>query len=60
MEDNVERAVKAIIQLLFDKISFDNYENSEETLKSYLLNDKVNDRRRLDLDASNDDDNVVQ
>ena len=50
-----EGAVRTTVQLLHDKGRFDNYDDAEEVFKVFLLIDKVNDRRRPDLDELNDD-----
>ena len=54
-----QRAVKTIMQILYDKGLFDNYNYSDEVLKDYLLIDEGNERRRPDLEALNDDDVVI-
>ena len=45
--------MKTIIQILFDKGLFDNYDNADEVLKDYLL---IEDEKRCtpDLEEVND------
>ena len=47
----IQRAVKTIIQILYDKGLFDNFQNAEEVLKYFLFTT----RRRPDLEKVNDD-----
>ena len=51
-EPLIERAVKATIQMFYDKGLLDNYDNVDESLKDYLLIE----RRRLKLEERDDDD----
>ena len=47
----IQRAVKTTIQILYDMGLFDNFQNAEEVLKTFLFVT----RRRGDLDEVNDD-----
>ena len=49
----IERAVKTTMQILYGHGLFDNYDNTDEVLKDYILIDEVNERRTLDLDSLN-------
>ena len=48
-EQLVQRAVKATIQILYDKSVLDDYDNADEVLKDFLFT-----RKRLDSDQVND------
>ena len=50
----IQRAVKTIIQILYDKSLFDNFQNADTVLKDFLFTT----RRRPDLEKVNDD--VIQ
>ena len=45
-----ERALKTNIKLLYDKEFIENYDDADELIKKYLVIEKVNERRRLDLE----------
>ena len=53
-----ERALKATLQILYDKGLFDNYDNADAVFKDYLPFE-VNEGCRPDLEELNDD-NVIQ
>ena len=55
----IERAVKTTIQIIYDKVLFDKYDNVDEVIEDYLLIDEVNEKPILDLEEVNDD-NVFQ
>ena len=55
----IEKAVKTIIEILFDKGLSDNYDNAGEILKKFLHFDEINERRRPDLVKLNDKNNVI-
>ena len=46
----IERAVKTTIQILYDTGCFDSFDNAEEVLQDYL----INERRRPKLDDLDD------
>ena len=46
----LQRAVKTIIQILYDKGFFDNIDNAKEVVKDFLFVE----RRRADLEEVND------
>ena len=50
----IGKAVKATIQILYDKGLFHNYDNADEVLKNYLITDEDNERRRPDSEEIND------
>ena len=49
----IQRAVKKTIQILYDKGLFDEHDNADDVLKSYL-HIEVNQRRRRNLHEVND------
>ena len=55
----IEKAVKTTIQILYDKVLFDTYDNADEILKDFLFIE-VNDRRRTDVNQINAIDKVIQ
>ena len=50
----IEKAVKTTIRILYYKGLCDNYDDVEETIENYLLNDEVNKRRKPDLEELSD------
>ena len=53
----IEKAVKATIQKPDDKRLFDNYDNADEVLSDFFIEDK--ERHKTNLEELNHDDNVI-
>ena len=51
---SIERALKTTVQILYDTGLFDNCVNADEVSKKCVLFNKVNERRRSDLEEGND------
>ena len=50
----IQRAVKTMIQILYDKGLFDNFQNADKVLEDFLFTT----RRRVDLEKVNDNDDI--